>query len=118
MDKKLWKAMIGKNAKWKEKVQDALAAFIAATAAVIGRTYWLTIQGNCELGLCLTTMLTVEEYSAVLFCSELVDVKNKKNGGFSVTTSVESKWKPFLGRYNLDGKDAGTDCITEITKSR
>ena len=37
MDKKLRKAMIRKNAKRKEKVQDALAAFIAATAAVIGR---------------------------------------------------------------------------------
>ena len=91
MDKKLQKAMIRKNAKRKEKVQDALAAFITATAAVIGRAYWLTIQGDCELGLCLTTMLTVEEYSAVLFCSELVDVKNKKNGELSVTTSVESK---------------------------
>ena len=46
IDKKLWKAMIQKNAKRKEKVQDALAAFITAKAAVIGRSYWLTIQGK------------------------------------------------------------------------
>ena len=50
MYKKLRKAMIRKNAKRKEKVQDALAAFItatAATAAVISRAYsWLTIQGK------------------------------------------------------------------------
>ena len=44
MDKKLRKAMIRKNAKRKEKVQDALAAFIAATAAVIGRQLDITFS--------------------------------------------------------------------------
>ena len=65
----------------KDTVREALAKFLAitASASVIGRAYWLTVRGDCELGLCMTSMLTVEEYSSVLLVSELVTLSNNVN---------------------------------------
>ena len=72
----------------KDTVREALAKFLAITASVIGRAYWLTVRGDCELGLCMTSMLTVEEYSSVLLVSELITLSNNKGtGGYDVKTS-------------------------------
>ena len=83
--------------------QDGVAAFIVGLAALLCQTYWFTIQGDCELGLCLTTMLTLEEYAALLFVAGLVNVKNKRDGD-----------PEFLSRYEL----LGMDNISETTSSQ
>ena len=62
-------------------LQVAIIVWIIAAAATIGKAYNFTIRGDCELGLCLTMMFTVEEYAALLLASKLVKVKRKCAGG-------------------------------------
>ena len=57
--------------------QVAIVVWIIAAAATIGEAYNFTVRGDCELGLCLTMMFTVEEYAALLLASKLVKVKKK-----------------------------------------
>jgi hypothetical protein len=94
--------------------RDRIAAFIVGLAAIIGQAYWFTIRGDCEMGLSLTTMLTVEEYAALLFVGGLVNVKNKRGGGHTVEISVDNTWNGFLRHYEL----LGMDNITEATVSQ
>jgi len=87
----------------KKVIRDALAAFFAGAALVIGhRVHWFTIRGDNELGLQLLTMLSVDEYATVLLLGELVNVtNNRQSEGYIVKTSDSSKWNPFLCSYEL-----------------
>ena len=98
-------------------VRKALARWIATTAFIVGQTYWLTIRGDCELGLCMSSMLTVEEYSAVLFVAGLVtvSVNTTKDSGYEAKTSHNRLWKTFLEANKLDRTNAN---LAEATRSQ
>ena len=85
--------------------QAAIVVWIIAAAATIGEAYNFTIWGDCELGLCLTIMFTVEEYAALLLASKVVKVKKKRAGGYIVATSDTDIWNPLLERYYIWGPD-------------
>jgi hypothetical protein len=49
------------------------------------------------MGLCLTTMLSVEEFAALLIVGGFVNLRNnKQSGGYNVMTSDTDTWTPFL----------------------
>ena len=87
----------------KDIVRKALAWWIATTALSVGQAYWLTIRGNCELGLCMSSMLTVEEYAAVIFIAELVtvSVNSTKDSGYEAKTSHDRLWQTFFEANKL-----------------
>ena len=94
--------------------RESIAAFFTATAAIIGHAYWFTVRGDCELGLGLTMMLSLEEYDALLLVSGLINVKHRSGGGYRVEVPIEGQWKPFLKDYNI----WGCNSICEMTISQ
>ena len=60
--------------------QATIFVWIIVAVATIGEAYNFTIRGDCELGLCLTMMFTMEEYAALLLANKLVKVKEKRAG--------------------------------------
>jgi len=96
----------------KESARKALALFLSAFAAIIANPYWFTIRGDCELGLCLTSMLTIEEYAALLIVGQFVRVKkdSKSTSGFNVHSL--SAWNQFLTENKMHNS------IAEATVSR
>ena len=101
----------------KDIVRKALARWIATTALIIGQAYWLTIRGDCELGLCMSSMLSVEEYAAVLFVTELVTVgvNKTKDSGYEAKTSHDRLWQTFFEENKLDRANLN---LAEATKSQ
>ena len=65
----------------KKVIRDALATFIFAVGGCIGRAYWFTLRGDCEMGLCLLTMLSVEDYARALFLGDFVIVNKHSSTG-------------------------------------
>jgi hypothetical protein len=54
------------------------------------------------MGLCLTTMLSVEEFAALLIVGGFVNLRNnKQSGGYNVMTSDTDTWTPFLKDHKL-----------------
>jgi len=96
----------------KEAVRKAITAFILAFVIILSEAYCFTIRGDCELGFCLATMLTVEEYAELLLVGEFVTLK--ANGdSYTVQTSHDRIWNTFLESHNLFGPDN----VAEATKS-
>ena len=60
----------------KTSARDAIATFVTAAAVIVVAAYCFTIRGDCKLGQCLVTMLTIEEYTALLL-AVLVTMKKK-----------------------------------------
>ena len=100
-------------------IRDALAAFFIGAALVIRhRAHWFTVRGDNELGLCLLTMLSVEEYATVLLLAGLLSVtNNNQSGGYNVKTSDSTYWTPFLDEYQQEYKLRERE-VAEATHTR
>ena len=86
-------------------VRKALAQWITTAALIVGQAYWLTIRGDCVLGMCMSSMLTVkDEYAAVLFVTELVtiSVNTTKDSGYEAKTSYDCSQQTFFEANKLD----------------
>ena len=71
------------------------------------------------MGLCLTTMLSVEEFAALLIVGGFVNLRNnKQSGGYNVMTSDTDTWTPFLKDHKLFGCENAFDNVAEATKSK
>ena len=89
-------------AEGRDAVRKDIAGFIAAFAIILAEAHNFTIRGDCELGFCLTTMLTVEEYSAVLLTGQFVTLK-ARGDSFNVQTTHYHIWNEFLKDNELHG---------------
>ena len=65
--------------------QEALAEFIRAAAKSIKEGYWFVLCGECDVSLCTHTLLSLEEYTELLYHTELGDVAG-------VPTRLQSLW--------------------------
>ena len=65
----------------------------------------------------MSSMLTVEEYAAILFITKLVTVavNNTKDSGYEAKTSHDRLWQTFLEENKLDRANLN---LAEATKSQ
>ena len=92
----------------------AFGIFLSALATIISDPYWYTIRGDCELGLCLMSMLTPEEYAALLLTGGFVTVVKKKNNDGTDGLGVKSLsvWKDFFEDVGIG--DVAEDSIVKV----
>ena len=65
------------------------------------------------------TMLSVEEFAALLIVGGFVNLRNnKQSGGYNVMTSDTDTWTPFLKDHKLFGCENVSDNVAEATKSK
>ena len=93
----------------KESARTAFAIFLSTLATLIAEPYIFTIRGDCELGLCLTSMLSVAEYAALLIAGGFVRVKKDSNSTNRLTVESLDVWNNFL--EDLEIRD-----VAEATK--
>ena len=104
----------------KKVVRDALAVFILAVGGCIGRAYWFTLQGDCEMGLCLLTMLSIEDYARALFLGNFVIVNKRSTGEYyvkGVNKHHVSGIDNFI-KHHETPCDQGLDGVAEATVSQ
>ena len=82
-----------------------------------------TIRGDCELGLCLNTMLMVEEFAALLFIGGFVNVKEQMDGGYTVEMATapisrDNAFTTFLEDHELYNQNDVQGNIAEATKTK
>ena len=92
-------------------VRQGLANFIRSAAGLCEKDHWFTIQGDCQLSLCLLTMLTVKEYACLLLVGGLITTRQVK-GLTKVETSEIKIWRPFFEEFDL--KDVAELTITKV----
>ena len=81
-----------------KKIRRALLVFIEGAAASINDVFYFPVQGDCEISLCLLSMLEPIDYSCVLLMTKLMEIRSKR------ATTNEERWSNLLGEANLRTK--------------
>ena len=95
-------------------VRTAFGIFLSALATIISDPYWYTIRGDCEFGLCLMSMLTPEEYAALLLTGGFVRVVKKDNSASGLGIKSLSVWDEFFENVGIKDVAEATDIRVKV----